>query len=336
MSADALLATLTGLANATTSALDTVVANDFTSRAAAIAKIIKREKPHVIGLQEVSTHNHVDIDEDENEIDFLDILRSALETEGLSYKLAIEAKGADIGIPILKDDGTPVTDPDTGNPVFARYRNSDVILVESSLTVTEGESREYGENLDLSLRGSIIDFGRSFAGVTLQRDGFSPFVVVLTQLEANPTVQTAQVTELMTYLADITDTPVFLIGDLNSFAPNTGGETSGATGVSYGLFITAGYTDSYLEANPAEETTANSTCCYGPTLDVAETTIGDYGRVDHILYRGDGITSSEVKFTGNEVGDQAEIPALSDGAIPARNAWPSNHLGVVGTFPGDL
>ena len=305
-------------------ALRIILANDFGARAVAIARIIANERPHVIGLQEVSTY----VLADGTTLNFLTILQNVLRDEELSYKVAANAEGADIMVPV--SDGQ-------GGTASVRYSNSDVILVESSLNVVgDAYIKGYGVNLPpIALGANEISFPRSFARVTLQGAGFSPFVVAHTHLEANPgidaiqTVQTAQAGEFIADLVTITDTPVFVIGDLNSFAPGTGDVGEGSTSVSYEAFIAAGYTDSYLEANPGVETTANSTCCYDEDLRITDSSIGAEGRIDHILYRGDGITTSAVQFTGNKVEDQATT------AEP-RKVWPSDHLGVVGTFSGDL
>ena len=302
-------------------ALDQILANDIGSRAVVIANIIARDEPDVIGLQEVSTFTLPS----GIELNFLTVLQSALTQEGLSYKVAVEATGADITVPT------------SSGMVF--YKNSDVILVEDSLQVSDTESKTYNMNLPpISLGGTVLSFPRSYARATLQREGASPFVVVHTHLEANPAnsdieiIQGIQAIELGLVLARITDYPVFLIGDLNSFAPDTGDAATGATSRSYEALalIATGLTDAYLEANSATETTANSTCCYAADLDV-DTEITDYGRVDHILYKGEGITASQVRFTGNEVGDR-----VTTSTSPARTIWPSDHLGVVGTFSGDL
>ena len=300
-------------------ALDQILANDIGSRAVVIANIIARDEPDVIGLQEVSTFTLPS----GIELNFRTVLQSALTQKGLSYKVAVEAEGADITV--------------STSSGMVSYKNSDVILVEDSLQVSDKEVKAYEDNIpSITVAGTVLSFPRSYARVTLQREGASPFVVVNTHLEANPAVtaigaiQRLQATALGEVLTGITDSPVFLIGDLNSFAPYTGVVETGATSTSYEELIATGLTDAYLEANSATETTANSTCCYAADLNV-DTDITDYGRVDHILYKGEGITASQVSFTGNEVRDR-----VTTSVSPARTIWPSDHLGVIGTFPGDL
>ena len=91
-------------------------ASNFPGRAAAIAKIIKKSQPHVIGLQEISLVRTQDpADSLTNpgagpnatavESDFLEEMKAALIKEGLNYNVAHQVETFDIEMPMPKAPG---------------------------------------------------------------------------------------------------------------------------------------------------------------------------------------------------------------------------------------
>ncbi len=92
---------------------------NFWARAEAIADEIARDKPDVVGLQEVSTYyiqtpgdylagNPVQADE--LVIDFYTVLKAALKARGMHYK-AFKINNADVELPMADLDAGPTHIP---------------------------------------------------------------------------------------------------------------------------------------------------------------------------------------------------------------------------------
>src|SRR6266550_6213782 len=100
-------------------AIETVGKTDFPARAEAIADRIARERPHAVGLQEVSRINidlrplgvPVVVDQD-----FLAMLQSALAARGLNYQVAATSDNIDVnlvsGLVRLRDHDALLIDAD--------------------------------------------------------------------------------------------------------------------------------------------------------------------------------------------------------------------------------
>ena len=91
-----------------------VEASDFPGRAVAIARSIKVYQPHLIGLQEISLirtqspgNSIINRTPDAEEVflDSLTVLMSALQAEGLSYKVAVKVENIDAEMPMLTKIG---------------------------------------------------------------------------------------------------------------------------------------------------------------------------------------------------------------------------------------
>jgi len=113
-------------------AYDTLHLTNFPERAQAIAKLIRKHRPHFIGLQEVSLIQRFDqippttLYEEQN---FLQILLDALADKRLDYRLADSIQNADVTLPRLAG-----IDPG-GNPIvdFVRLVDVDAILVRGDV-----------------------------------------------------------------------------------------------------------------------------------------------------------------------------------------------------------
>ena len=305
-SADPLLAT-TNLLQVPTEVANMyngVIASDFPSRAASIAKSIKATQPHIVGLQEVSLVRRQspgdriaggEVPAEEVVLDFLEILMDALQAEGLSYQVAAKVENIDIEMPMFADTG--IDD--------ARLTDSDVILTRSDVIVSRAESAHFMnalsiETLQLEVPRGYVAIDATVGGVTYR--------VVNTHLEAfGEPIRVEQAKELITLLQDET-LPIILLGDFNTAAPD---------GTAYQMLLSAGYVDVWqMEAG-----VTGNTCCQAAGLGNMES--GLSYRIDQVFVRNYELAGPVVTHT---VGDkQAEM-------LPS-GIWPSDHAGVVAHLP---
>src|SRR4051794_4192794 len=158
-----------------------VVANDFPTRANALAAEIAQTKPDLVGLQEVSLWRDGPPDSLAGGVppnstnvvyDFLGLLQTALNARGLHYSAAATSVNADVEAPRL-DPGGPF-----GNFRDIRLTDRDVILKNndnSALTVGAGHDGHYGAQLSLPVGGGSAEFTRGWTYVDANVGGDHPF-----------------------------------------------------------------------------------------------------------------------------------------------------------------
>ena len=138
-------------------ALATFVATDYPSRAGRMADEIGRQKPDLIGLQEV-THLTVqglgivgfpDID-----VDFIPILRAQLAARGLHYDVVAVSPNTDITIPLPLPDGS--------FGVIA-LKDFDAILVRHGIASGNVVTKNYQAKFSTSLGPIPLDILRGYA-----------------------------------------------------------------------------------------------------------------------------------------------------------------------------
>ena len=284
-------------------------ASDFPGRAEAIAKIIKKSDPDIIGLQEISLvrmqdpsnvltapgPNATDVEQK-----FLDVLMMKLEGEGLDYKVAGEVETFDLELPMPKNAA--------GELVDIRLTDHDVILVRSDVSFSGVKAEKYEAKLTVDLGLSVP---RGYVAVNATVDGVT-YRVVNTHLEHfEQKVRVAQTQELIASLKD-EKLPVILMGDFNTKAPE---------GDAYKAITAEGYTDMWQSG-------AGYTCCQADDLKNAMSELGmgdDDGRIDLIFTKGAPLRRSAT-ITTYTVGDKVEDKS-------ARGLWPSDHAGVVAELP---
>ena len=284
-------------------------ASDFPARAAAIAKIIKKSKPHVVGLQEISvirTQTPADsltnpaLNAEEVEIDFLKVIEAALKAEGLDYKVAGKVETFDLEMPGLTPTGL----------VDIRLTDHDAILVRGDVSVSEtAQAAKY--NTDLPVGNLGLNVPRGYVAVNVKVGGVT-YLVVNTHLEHfSPQVRLGQTRELLARLNN--ESPVILLGDFN---------TKATDGAAYEAITEAGFTDVWQGKDPGD------TCCQADNLMNATSQLGDPpdgGRIDLIFTKG--VTTREsASVSTYTVGDKPED------RTPA-GLWPSDHAGVVAHLP---
>ena len=294
----------------------TVQYTRFQDRAVALAKTMARHKPHVIALQEVShytialaSNGYVLVD-----LSFQDVLMGALEAQGLHYRAVARSPGVDRTF--------PASLPDVGD-VNVRYQGYNLLLVDPSIEVSNTVEGEYNAQLSLPLGDGTVTFTRGYTVSELKKGGVS-FAVANTHLELHPSIQLAQAGELMEVVKDL-GTDTFVMGDINSAAPNIASESENTNTATYTSFLEGGFRDAFLDVNA--DSLATSTCCFSETLDEEKGDLSE-GRIDHILYRRGNnsvVTKRRMRvfFTGNKSTDK------TPGSDESPSLWPSDHLGVV-------
>ncbi|MEP7325961.1 MAG: endonuclease/exonuclease/phosphatase family protein [Gemmatimonadota bacterium] len=281
-------------------AISTLQETDFPTRARAIANEIARNRPHAVGLQEVS-----DLDLDLTgfgvpfvlSLHFLPILQAELANHGLQYVVAGE---------VTNTEATPL-------PGISLI-DHDVLLVDAS-RVTLGAlkvERNFANNIGVVAPG--VDLKSGWVAVDATVNG-STIIIASTHLVSGSSpgldqLRAAQAIELAGSLGSAA--PAIIMGDLND-VPGT---------PMYMVLQRAGFTDTWAALAPGER---GLTCCHLANL-ANETATFDQ-RIDYIFARGFGAHGqvNRIGFTRPE-----RIPG------PFHSIWPSDHAGVVASLAVSL
>lgn len=288
-----------------------IVATDFPSRAERLADEVARNRPHVIGLQEVARYrmqvpaDGVPLNATQDVYDFLTLLLDALADRGIHYDVAAVVQNLDVEVPMVFA-GSPTGLADV------RLTDHDVILVRSDVAWTDAQAANYAAQLPLSVAGMTILVPHGWTSVRATVND-REFRFVNTHLEAfAPVIQVLQAQELLGMLASETG-PVALVGDLNS-------EADGSTTPSYGMMIAAGFADAWLPRGRGE------TCCHEPDLRNMPSHLVE--RIDFVLLRGN-FGFGPRGLTG---GAHSELTGTRPSERTPEGLWPSDHAGIVTTL----
>lgn len=290
--------------DAFTAALGQLQATDFPTRAGGFADEIARERPHVVGLQEVS---YFDIDLTgygvpvDFELPFLPILQSALADRGLNYQVAAQVQNLDL-------------QPIPG----IRVVDYDVLLVDADRA---NVLSNFGKNFDYNA-GEVapgIDLIRGYVGAAIDVDG-TTYTVVSTHPEAGgdgdptsplPMLRAAQITEVVTALG--ASERAIVMGDLNDLPGSP----------MYQVLQGAGFTDVWAAMHPGAD---GYTCCHD--YDLADPNAQLYKRIDYIWERGieqpGAGVQGRIQRVGDKKGDRVEGPEYT--------LWLSDHVGLSADF----
>jgi hypothetical protein len=329
----------------------TVQYTNFPERAEAIANEIWFHRPHLIGLQEVSTWYiqspgdflvlgpggpQPNPDQEPADVvvyDYLTILLNALAARGLHYHVAVSSVvSADVELPMLTGFTTIPGYP-TPVPTFDDLRlvDHDVILVRGDVDAWNTTAAPYGTNVSETIAGATLEFTRGWVAADVDVCGETyRFVSTHLEVRSDPqspfrVVQAAQMQELLTVLSDETK-PLILVGDFNSSpddVPGTGYVPDGQGG-----YIPVDYVPPYMQAT-----------MYAGYLDAW----------DLIFFPRDGFTSGFDEYVSDptaELTSRIDLVLLNpqDEAIKRVTAittgdnafnmtpsglWPSDHAGVV-------
>ncbi len=324
---------------AVTNVFQAVHDSNFPERAQALADEISRHKPHVIGLQEVSTwRTQIPGDflignptqAEDVAYDFLEILQAALQARGLHYNVAASVDNANLELPMIAG-----FEADGVTPIFGDVRLSDrdVILVKDSpkVTYSNAYSGNFAVNGITSVGGTTLEFTRGYTIANVTVKG-AEYRFVNTHLETGGSepfvsLQAVQMNELMQVISATTapETPVILLGDFNS-SPNEGPfvSTSGIPGLDglplvppYLQAVGSGYLDLWTTKKRSSD---GFTCCFDAAVSDEEATL--YERIDHIFFhpKNREIEKLKIKRLGQSNADMTDESGL----------YPSDHAGLFG------
>ncbi len=311
---------------------------NFVERAEAIADEIQRYKPHVIGLQEVSTiytqfpsdfgysqYGYPEQAADTLFIDYISVLQSALNERGLDYTVAATATNADIELPMvsgMSDSGPELTD--------LRLVDHDVILVRGDVTASNPLAGNFTYNVSMNIGGANLEFTRGYTATDVTVKGEN-YRFVNTHLETGgsepfKSLQAVQMNELLTIMGmtNPSATPTILVGDFNS-SPNDEAfvSQSGIPGLDglplvppYLQAVGTGHIDLWTERKKEKD---GFTCCFNATVNDADAAL--YERIDHLFLNPQGRTIDKIK--AKVVGDDPV-------EMTPNGLWPSDHAGVIG------
>ena len=281
------------------------ITSDFPSRAAGVAASIKAYQPHIIGLQEISLIRMQSPGDrltggepaEEVVLDFLEILMSALQAEGLNYQVAAKVQNFDVEMPMSAEGSFTQYDD-------IRLTDFDVILTRDDVPFSRPMSANYVSTF--SVEELFLEVQRGYAEIDATVSG-TTYRVINTHLESFvQDIRIAQAQELIDGLANET-LPIILLGDFNTPAPD---------GTAYRMLLSAGYVDTWQMDSEG----AGYTCCQDKELQNEASEL--YERIDQIFVRNLELPASVLTST---VGDKP-----SD-RLPS-GLWPSDHAGVVAHF----
>jgi endonuclease/exonuclease/phosphatase family metal-dependent hydrolase len=297
-------------------------------RMQAIAKVISKQRPDMIGLQEVATWataSYVSfpfvVGPYTTTYDFLGLLLDDLAKRGTPYvavsaDVTFDSAGLPIPIPI-----SPTT--------AARYIDRNVVLVSTGLQkhayVHNSQTANYAASFSVSLLGVPLAITRGWASVDVTQRGRT-FRVFDTHLEAygqsplKDEVRNPQAAELAG-LADASPYPTIVVGDMNS-RPTLCATWrhpplfEDANTVAYGILQGAGLREVWpmvhrrTPCSPASWTSGQDSL-FGPTSTLTH-------RIDDVF-----VSCGFRALQTTVVGDTA-----ADLSVP-NGLWPSDHASTV-------
>ncbi len=276
-----------------------VGATNFNERAAAIAAEIARDPPMLVGLQEVALWR---TGPPSSSFPPVAATTVALAARGLYYTTVIVEANWDVHGTGLFPFGFMDVGLTERTAIIARAG-----LPADALQVSNTRSEHYTDATSipvvgggaLRLEGSWVSVDAKVRGKTVR--------FITTHLDPfRPDFRATQVQELLNGPA-ATDLPVVLTGDLNATTVEP----------AYGMLIGAGFTDTWLTANPGDP---GLTCCQVPPDTIINPTSQLSERVDYVLTRG-GLSVFREQLIGADPADRT-ISGL----------WPSDHAGIVATI----
>lgn len=277
-----------------------IQSTDWPARVVALAEEIERERPQVIGLQEVWDINvnlapfglAVSLD-----LDFLSSLQAELAIRGLDYTVVASFQGV------------------TAAPFPAiSVIDRDVILVDPSrVTVDAGSvvAQPFAANIGNVAPG--VSVRRGWVAITASVDGV-PIRIVGTHLEsgASPALSQLRAYQSGQLMATLAAHPRALVmGDFNDVPGSA----------MYQQVMNAGFTDAWGAMRPGTE---GLTCCHAEVLDNERARDAFWMRIDYIFARG--LSHSNGNLLGQVTMLGAGAPDRLQG--PSWMIWPSDHAGL--------
>jgi endonuclease/exonuclease/phosphatase family metal-dependent hydrolase len=295
-------------------ALQQVSTTLFPLRVPALAQEIMAVRPHLVGLQEVTTYEFSpECGFPLSSIDYIDMLTAALGGAYTAYY------SENVSVPVPAGGGCVIT-----------YTDADAILVRAGdVEVYDSWAGAYDAQVVLPQLGNLEN-ERGYQWVDVSVAG-QRFFFVNTHLEVQGWAETqeAQTAELLEAVDELGG-PVILVGDFNSAAnPGASAESKTAT---YDMVLDAGFDDLWLRHHGKSTGTGLT---FGHAADLSNEEPSFDQRIDFIFARnvpsGAGYAGGvEMDVVGEEDGDDflAYNPVLGT----LVHLWPSDHAGLHATL----
>jgi endonuclease/exonuclease/phosphatase family metal-dependent hydrolase len=284
----------------------TVLQNDFSKRAKAIAREVQKTKPDLIALQEAAiwrrgaaglkdgaTTPALDVVYDSTRL-----LRKELSNLNLNYRVVRGRDWFDFEAPL------------SGAFNFdARLTQRDVILrrVGSKVKITKSFSGGFKDTFDVPTQIGLARQTRGWVGVDGKLAG-RKFRLVTTHLEAySPAIAAKQMTQLLGSTAKSKKRNTIVMGDFNS-APGANPEDDRQADRASSAYLTA------LDAGFKNPFPKRNTCCFAEDLRATTDTLDTW--IDHIVLR------PKMKLVKSGIVGLAQVNGL----------FPSDHAGITGTI----
>ncbi len=271
----------------------------FPSRARAMAAMIARARPDVIGLQEVTRWSvdarpKLGVPLPVVVYDFIPILLGELAALGAFYSLAARSPGVDVLLPT--EEGFDV-----------RLEDALAILVRTPapgerLTWANPRAERFVSSIPTQIGGQKLTLSRQWTSVDISLGGRSARFVNVHIEFANEAVRDAQCAEVLAGPVEPRKRPVILLGDFNAKAEES---------VPWKSFAAAGFSDAFSQAGSGPGAT------WGQAGDLRNPPGRLTDRLDWVLYRGKAQAISATVL-GADPNDRTP-----DGL------WPSDHAGVL-------
>jgi endonuclease/exonuclease/phosphatase family metal-dependent hydrolase len=296
-------------------------ATDFPQRAEAIADLIAKERPDVVGLQEVAwwaTAPGTAVSPTApftTTYDFLELLLHALAERGVSYEEVATNENFTGTLPIVVG---------ASGATWAQFTDRDVVIArtgmpERHLSVEPDSVVETTFAAQLTIPSGVpgvpdfaVPRGWSSADVTVK--GVT-FTFINTHLEAfgGDAVRNLQAAELAT-VVEAAEYPVVLVGDINSRPPGCSTNT-----VAFQTFLDAGLAEVWPIVYPRDPCGGYTSGQDGDLRNPVSTL--DH-RIDVVMVDPDAFTAIRTEVIGEDQRDRTDPDDL----------WPSDHAGSVATL----
>jgi endonuclease/exonuclease/phosphatase family metal-dependent hydrolase len=285
-------------------------------RALGLAAEIAGQRPHLVGLQEVSRY---ELSPDglnwTTLVDYVDALQAYLAFLGMAgqYEVAVRQANISLTLPLV------IGGVFQG---FIRYTDGEAILVRTDVDWSDPAADHFDAQVQLSVGGITFDNLRGWNAVTARVDGHAiRFVNTHLEIQRFAAVQEEQARELVD-LFQGEDMPVVMAGDFNSAAnPDA---TQDQRTDSYSILRRAGYADLWLRGQGAGD---GLTCCFSSILTDPDPSL--HARLDLVMarYGPAGFPGyARMEVLGEEPADRITV---NDAQLGTLQLWPSDHAGVV-------
>ena len=292
-------AKLTVAANA---AYQRMIASDYAERADAIAALLVKERPDVVGLQEIATWETLDLTRPQLGFvvmyDFQSLLLADLAARGVPYTVAVSNTTFQGSLPI-------------GPTTLVRFTDKNLILTRAgppdrSVTTSNPAEGQYAARIPLPNLGTAVTRGWASVDVTVRGRTVR---VYTTHLESySEVVRNAQATELAVMVLT-SRYPVIVTGDINSRPTCTGVNT-----VAYDILVATGLVEVWPVVHERDRCGGYTSGQESLTWPVSTL---DH-RIDDIFFEPGAMDAIQADVIGDRERDRTP-----------SGLWPSDHAGSV-------